>query len=31
MISETRKLDDVNEAIDDVLTGRTNARIVFEL
>ncbi|MET0524916.1 MAG: alcohol dehydrogenase AdhP [Nocardioides sp.] len=31
VISETRKLDDVNEAIDDVLTGRTNARIVFEL
>ena len=31
VISETRKLDDVNQAIDDVLNGRTNARIVFEL
>jgi len=30
VIAETRKLDDVNEAIDDVLAGRTNARIVFE-
>jgi len=29
VIAETRKLDDVNEAIDDVLAGRTNARIVF--
>jgi alcohol dehydrogenase, propanol-preferring len=31
VISETRKLDDVNQAIDDVLAGRTGARIVFEL
>ncbi|GAA3811747.1 alcohol dehydrogenase AdhP [Nocardioides panacisoli] len=31
VISEHRKLDEVNEAIDDVLAGRTTARIVFEL
>ena len=30
VIAETRKLDDVNQAIDDVLAGRTTARIVFE-
>jgi propanol-preferring alcohol dehydrogenase len=30
VVAETRKLDDVNEAIDDVLAGRTNARIVFD-
>ena len=29
-IAETRKLDEINEAIDDVLAGRTTARIVFE-
>jgi propanol-preferring alcohol dehydrogenase len=31
VVAETRKLDEVNEAVDDVLTGRTTARIVFEL
>jgi propanol-preferring alcohol dehydrogenase len=31
VIAEARKLDDVNQAIDDVLSGRTTARIVFEL
>lgn len=31
VIAESRKLDDVNEAIEDVLAGRTTARIVFEL
>jgi propanol-preferring alcohol dehydrogenase len=30
VIAETRKLDDVNSAIDDVLEGRTGARLVFE-
>jgi len=30
-VSEMRKLDDVNESISDVLSGRTSARIVFEL
>lgn len=30
VIAETRKLDDVNRSIDDVLAGRTNARIVFD-
>ena len=30
VIAETRKLDEVNQAIDDVLAGRTHARIVFE-
>ena len=29
-IAETRKLDEVNEAIDDVLHGRAPARLVFE-
>jgi len=28
--AESRKLDDVNAAIDDVLTGRATARLVFE-
>jgi len=31
VIAEPRKLDAVNEAIDDVLAGRAAARIVFEL
>lgn len=31
VVAETRSLDDVNEAIDDVLAGRARARIVFEL
>jgi propanol-preferring alcohol dehydrogenase len=30
VIAETRKLDEVNEAITEVLAGRTTARIVFE-
>lgn len=30
VVAETRKLDEVNAAIDDVLGGRTTARIVFE-
>lgn len=30
VVAETRKLDDVNGAIDDVLAGRAPARIVFE-
>jgi propanol-preferring alcohol dehydrogenase len=30
VIAEGRKLDEVNEAIGQVLTGRTSARIVFE-
>jgi propanol-preferring alcohol dehydrogenase len=30
VIAEARKLDDVNEAIDDVLHARTSARLVFE-
>ncbi|CUR56189.1 Alcohol dehydrogenase [metagenome] len=30
VVAETRKLDDVNASIDDVLHGRTTARIVFE-
>ena len=30
VVSETRKLDEVNEAIDDVLHGRAGARLVFE-
>jgi len=30
VIAEARKLDEVNEAIDDVLHGRTTARLVFE-
>ena len=30
VIAETRKLDDVNQAMEDVLAGRTDARIVFE-
>ncbi|MEW9534682.1 zinc-dependent alcohol dehydrogenase [Microbispora sp. NPDC049125] len=28
---ETRKLDEINEAIEDVLSGRVDARVVFEL
>jgi propanol-preferring alcohol dehydrogenase len=28
---QTRKLEDVNDAIEDVLAGRVTARIVFEL
>lgn len=31
VIAETRKLDEVNDAIEDVLEGRATARIVFEL
>ncbi|GAB3195114.1 alcohol dehydrogenase AdhP [Nocardioides hungaricus] len=30
VVAETRKLDEVNGAIDDVLSGRAPARIVFE-
>ena len=30
VVAETRKLDDINASIDDVLAGRTTARIVFE-
>jgi alcohol dehydrogenase, propanol-preferring len=30
VVAETRKLDEVNASIDDVLAGRTTARIVFE-
>ena len=30
VVAETRKLDRINESIDDVLAGRTTARIVFE-
>lgn len=30
VVAEARKLDDVNQAIADVLSGRTTARIVFE-
>jgi alcohol dehydrogenase, propanol-preferring len=30
VIAEARKLDEVNEAIDEVLHGRTTARLVFE-
>jgi alcohol dehydrogenase, propanol-preferring len=30
VVAESRKLDDVNAAIDEVLEGRTNARLVFE-
>jgi propanol-preferring alcohol dehydrogenase len=30
VIAEPRKLDDVNDAIDDVLAGRATARLVFE-
>lgn len=30
VVAETRKLDDVNTAIEDVLAGRAPARIVFE-
>jgi propanol-preferring alcohol dehydrogenase len=30
VVSQTRKLDEVNEAIDEVLSGRTPARLVFE-
>ncbi len=30
VVAETRKLDQVNEAIDEVLSGRTPARLVFE-
>jgi propanol-preferring alcohol dehydrogenase len=31
VVAEARKLDDVNQAIADVLSGNTTARIVFEL
>ncbi|HWJ10924.1 MAG TPA: alcohol dehydrogenase AdhP [Nocardioides sp.] len=31
VVTETRKLDEVNDAIADVLAGRTTARIVLEL
>jgi propanol-preferring alcohol dehydrogenase len=30
VVSETRKLDEVNASIEDVLTGRATARLVFE-
>ena len=30
VVSETRKIDQVNDAIDDVLSGRAPARLVFE-
>jgi alcohol dehydrogenase, propanol-preferring len=30
VVAESRKLDEVNEAIDEVLTGRATARLVFE-
>ncbi len=30
VVAETRKLDEINASIDDVLAGRTTARIVFE-
>jgi alcohol dehydrogenase, propanol-preferring len=30
VVAETRKLDQVNESIDDVLAGRATARIVFD-
>ena len=30
VVAETRKLDEINTSIDDVLAGRTTARIVFE-
>jgi propanol-preferring alcohol dehydrogenase len=30
VVAETRKLDQINDSIDDVLAGRTTARIVFE-
>ncbi|MEV7780493.1 zinc-binding dehydrogenase, partial [Kitasatospora sp. NPDC088351] len=31
VIRETRKLDDVNTCIDDILAGRISARLVFDL
>ncbi|GAA1161299.1 alcohol dehydrogenase AdhP [Nocardioides aquiterrae] len=31
VVAESRKLDDVNAAIDDVLAGRAPARLVFEM
>jgi propanol-preferring alcohol dehydrogenase len=30
VVAETRKLDEVNTAVDDVLSGRATARLVFE-
>ena len=30
VVAESRKLDEVNAAIDDVLSGRATARLVFE-
>ena len=30
VVAEIRKLDEINESVDDVLAGRTAARIVFE-
>ncbi len=30
MIAETRKIDDVNAAVDEVLSGQVSARLVFE-
>jgi propanol-preferring alcohol dehydrogenase len=30
VVAEGRKLEEVNEAIDEVLSGRTPARLVFE-
>lgn len=31
VVSEERKLDDINEAFDDVLAGRTPARLVIRM
>ncbi|MFC7493578.1 MULTISPECIES: alcohol dehydrogenase AdhP [unclassified Nocardioides] len=31
VVAETRKLDEVNQSVDDVLAGRATARIVFEM
>jgi len=28
---QTRKLDDINQAIEDVLAGRVTARVVFQM
>jgi alcohol dehydrogenase, propanol-preferring len=30
VVAEGRKIDQVNEAIDEVLAGRASARLVFE-
>jgi propanol-preferring alcohol dehydrogenase len=31
VVYETRRLDDINEAIDEVLNARTPARLVFDI